>query len=97
MEKLRIDNPYAGGTIIEFDDGELYQRAKEIPYKIDNTEIAHIVSEYDSLDTIAFHYYGNSKLFWVIAIANGIIDPFTLIAGTSILIPNWQNFQSKYR
>lgn len=36
----------------------------------------HRVKETDNLDKLAFHYYGRPDLYWIIADANGILDPF---------------------
>ena len=36
----------------------------------------HILKETDTLDKLAFHYYGRPDLYWIIADANGILDPF---------------------
>lgn len=35
------------------------------------------VKDHERLDTIAFDYYGDSKFSWLIALANGILDPYT--------------------
>ena len=36
----------------------------------------HNIKETDTLDKLAFHYYGRPDLYWIIADANGILDPF---------------------
>lgn len=44
--------------------------------------------EYENrLDIIANKYYGTAKYWWVIALANYIIDPFDVPAGTQLRIP----------
>ena len=45
------------------------------------------MSEEDRLDIISTSFYGTPKYWWVIAIANNIIDPFTLEIGTNLRIP----------
>lgn len=95
MEKLRIDNPYNRGTEIDFSDNEPLLKPSNwvsIPAPDDNY---HQVTDYDTLDTLAFEFYGNSKYFWILAIANNMINPFGLIAGTSIRIPNINTFRNQ--
>ena len=43
--------------------------------------------EENRLDIIADDYYGTARYWWVIALANYIIDPFTLSIGTKLRIP----------
>lgn len=49
----------------------------------------HIVSKGDSnrLDIIANEYYGDATLWWAIALANDLIDPFSVPQGTVLRIP----------
>ena len=44
-------------------------------------------SEKDRLDLVSYSYYGTANYWWVIAIANEIIDPFDVPVGTSLRIP----------
>lgn len=53
-------------------------------------DIYHRVSDIDigRLDLLAYYYYRDPLLWWVIADANSITDQFTeLVAGEEILIP----------
>jgi len=34
------------------------------------------VKDHERMDTIAFDYYGDSKYFWLVALANDILDPY---------------------
>ena len=43
--------------------------------------------EENRLDIIANEEYGDQKLYWVIAMANNIIDPFNVKQGTVLKIP----------
>lgn len=49
----------------------------------------HIVTtqQIGRLDLIANQYYNNPSFYWVIALANDIIDPFIIDAGTILRIP----------
>jgi len=43
------------------------------------------------IDLIAHNYYGNENLWWIIAEANKIINPFFIPAGTILRIPSYNN------
>ena len=48
----------------------------------------HTLAAGERLDILAFHFYKNAEKFWLIADANGVIDPETLLEpGRPILIP----------
>lgn len=69
-----------------------------VSYDNDTSNIRyHIVtdSEANRLDKIAQKYYNDSTYWWLIAIANNIINPFILTAGTTIKIPNTQTYIAK--
>ena len=42
------------------------------------------------LDKVAFHYYNNVQLWWVIAQASGIRNPFNVPVGTILRIPPYE-------
>ena len=50
----------------------------------------HLVeqTELNRLDIIANKYYGDPTLYWVIAMANEMLDPFILQPNTVLKIPN---------
>jgi nucleoid-associated protein YgaU len=50
-------------------------------YKVD-------VTSQNRLDLIANSFYKNSRLWWVIAEANGIDDPYNVPAGTTLIVPS---------
>ena len=41
----------------------------------------------ERLDSLASVYYGDDELWWVIALANRIMDPFSLTVGMRLRIP----------
>lgn len=50
---------------------------------------SYIWEESSTLDSLAFDYYGDSQLWWVIADTNiATVDPFNIPCGTEILIPS---------
>lgn len=56
---------------------------------VSDTPIYHVVDilEENRLDKIAFEYYGDASLYWAIAMANNMVDPFILAPNTIIVIP----------
>ena len=48
--------------------------------------------EENRLDIVANDYYNNPKFWWMIAIANNIIDPFDVPIGTRVRIPDVLSF-----
>lgn len=54
------------------------------PYSYD----IHIVKDGETLQNIAFEHYENTRLWWVIAEANHIQNPFdAMIAGLKLIVP----------
>lgn len=41
--------------------------------------VAHMVSNYDTLDSLALSYYGRPDYYWIIADFNDILDPLSSI------------------
>jgi nucleoid-associated protein YgaU len=53
----------------------------------DTTLYSHLVTGVETIEYLAWRYYGDSKLWWRIAEANGLQFPLDLTAGTSLNIP----------
>lgn len=49
--------------------------------------VEHVLQAGERLDVVAWKYYGDSEYWWVVAIANRIMDPFSLTVGTRLRIP----------
>ena len=49
--------------------------------------LEHVLSVGERLDSLASVYYGDEELWWVIALANRIMDPFSLSIGSRLRIP----------
>jgi len=54
---------------------------------IENNDIFIYTKDGDRLDNIAYKYYGDNTLWWIIAKANGIRGIMALDVGTSLRIP----------
>ncbi len=93
--RLKDSNPYAGGSIIIFDDGTqiLEAQPKRV---IKNPKFrTHLVVEGDELTVLAYRYYGNlvtdaGKYWKVIAEENNLEKAHILeeMIGETILIPD---------
>ena len=71
-----------------FDGKEVYKTRiyPNIPLK--DTDVYVMTETGDRLDTLAFQYYEDSSLWWIIAAANNIHDaPMGLQDGTILRIP----------
>ena len=82
------DNPYDRGTLLNYLEGDQSIERKPVLYKPSTGDKFHIIKDTDQLDGIAFKYYNNSKLWWLIADVNLIFNPFELITGNKLIIPN---------
>jgi len=83
---------YENNTTRKTNDGRTVYRSKiypDIPLK--DTDIYVATETGDRLDTLAYQYYNDSSLWWIIASANNIHNsPFGLKDGTILRIP--QNY-----
>ena len=83
---------YENNDSKKLNDGRNVYRSKiypEIPLRDDDIYVASETG--DRLDTLAFQYYEDASLWWIIASANNIHNaPFGLKDGTILRIP--QNY-----
>lgn len=80
-------NPYSNSIAILFDNRDVVLE-RQIQKKVSNTLI-HTVKEGETIQSIAFQYYGDSG-YWVhICDVNNIFNPFVeLEEGMEIYIPS---------
>ena len=79
--------------IADIDNNVTYLESSN-PIKINSkNSVFHVVadSEEDRLDIIAKKYYGSASMYWVIAMANNLIDPTTVLSGTVLEIPSYES------
>jgi len=55
-----------------FDGKRVYKTTQYPEIRPQESDIIVISNEGDYLDTLAYKYYGDPTLFWIIALANGI-------------------------
>ncbi len=95
-------NLYNVGFIVAYKEEDFSLERNFLTYTQTDQDIFYTVIESDKLDTIAFKFFGNSKLWWYIAMANDVedtlVDPFRdLRVGMRLLIPNLENFKNFLR
>lgn len=87
-------NRYKDITIVKTDDGKRYRSTVKYPViNKKSTDIYIVGSQHDRLDNLAYKYYEDARLWWIIARANNL-GKGTLIVpiGTQIRIP--RDFQT---
>ena len=84
------ESRYSKSIVIK--EGDVYYIGGIDPlyYKDYPDNIIHIWSQYDRLDLLAKRYYGDHKLWWIIAEFNNIMYFFQEIeVGTKIYLPSY--------
>ena len=78
---------FTKGRITKYTDGTISIDTVDTVYMRPRNFKIHTVREGDTLQSIAFYHYKNSKEWEKIARANDFIDPFTLTIGSNLIIP----------
>ena len=81
---------YCNLRTIQDEDGKIYYESwfqKVVDYSSEDTYHTVTLKDENRLDIIANIYYGTPRYWWVIAIANYIIDPFDVPIGSYLRIP----------
>lgn len=73
----------------EYTNNIHHESWKKHTVRSSNEDEYYTVSNVDEgrLDIIAYNFYGTPRFWWVIALANEIIDPFDIPVGTTLRIP----------
>lgn len=94
--KLKDNNLFINGVVEDYGGDEQVLYRDKLTIVGNSLDKYHTVVYSDRLDKLAYRYYKNvsddpSKLWWVIADANGIHNPLDLstFVGKEILIPDW--------
>lgn len=81
------DSPYKNAYALNYGDGDYSLEAPIPSVPSSSNDIQHTVKDGETLQNIAFRYYGDSGKWYIIAEANGILNPFKeLESGTLIRI-----------
>lgn len=80
---------YENNETKKLNDGRVVYKSKLYPKIPKSDKDIYIVTQTgDRLDTLAYQFYENSSLWWIIASANNVHDaPFALPDGTELRIP----------
>lgn len=98
METLRLktDNLYADGFLIQLPNKNIILNRERIRYTPEVNDERHTVIQGETLTGIAYRKYryhteDPAKYWWIIADANGILNPLDLTdyVGAEILIPDF--------
>lgn len=88
MVNIPGTSPYEDSYVIKFHDGD--RSLERNISSISSDHIIHSVLEGETIQNIAFKYYGDSGMWGVIADANDILNPFEdLHADMELIIPNY--------
>ena len=85
-------SPYDNAIINEYDDGtDPTLDLDDLELLTPESTIIHTVLDGQTLQNIAYKYYKDSGLWYIIALANNIQNPFSdeLHAGQQLMIPNY--------
>ena len=81
-------SPYNQAYVLNYGDGDYSLEAVQTSVPSSSDDIQHTVKDGETLQNIAYRYYGDSGKRYLIAEANGILNPFKeLESGTLIKIP----------
>jgi hypothetical protein len=93
-------NRYQNIPIVKTGAGKRYysnSKYPEVPLSLDDIYV--ITNEGDRLDILAFQYYSDSSLWWIISIANDNLpqNSLYLLPGTQLRIPlNYADVLASY-
>jgi hypothetical protein len=82
---------YDNKTILKTSDGKPYYKGKVYPtIPLSESDIYVVTTIGDRLDYMAYNYYRDSELYWIISIANNNVTKGSLfpIPGTQMRIPS---------
>ena len=79
---------YKNYSTVRFKEGDIMLDRHPFIYRPSIKDKTHIVIMGDRLDTLAFKYYNDSSLWYIIADTNEIENPFEILGlGEELIIP----------
>lgn len=78
-------------------NGDFWGTRQPLRLREHNSDSFHVVTDADSkrIDLIAWKYYQDVRLWWVIAEFNNINNPLEIPEGTTLRIPSYERVQMK--
>lgn len=85
---------YTNSFVINYKEGGRSLHRDKLIHIEDINDRPYTIKEGDTLTALAYRFYGNSLLWYIIAdINDDVIDnPLKLTPGTDIIIPNHNNY-----
>lgn len=95
---MDIEGLYDRGYLVEFYEGDTAYYRTPISYMGSVTDKYHVVTDQETLHSIALKYYGSQYPWFILADVNAslIEDIFELVVGTTLLIPDLKIIYSLY-
>jgi len=98
MSELKSSSRYNWSALyLDSKNGDFFGTRQPLNLREDPSDMFHIVTDADSkrIDLIAWKYYKDVNLWWVIAEFNNIGNPLEIPAGTTLRIPSYSRVQMK--
>ena len=78
-------------------NGDFYGTRQPVKLREHPSDTYHVVTDRDSyrIDLIAWRYYRDVRLWWLIAEVNDIANPLEIPVGTKLRIPDYKRVQMK--
>ena len=82
---------------IDSKNGDFFGTRQPLKLREHPSDLFHVVTDADSkrIDLIAWRYYRDVNLWWVIAEFNNISNPLEIPTGTTLRIPSYSRVQMK--
>lgn len=77
-------------TIKDEETGKIHHESwnqQAIPLSSDDVYVTVTNETENRLDIIAYQQYGSARYWWILALANYIIDPFEIPTGSTLRVP----------
>lgn len=92
--EIAANSLYSDGIVNVFSDGSkqlMRLRSKHVPQSQD---FWHVLLDGETIYELANRYYGNEKIWWLIADANRLSNAINIayLVGQYLLIPNFDNY-----
>ena len=98
MSEIDYESRYNWSVLyVDKNNGDFYGTRQPLGLREDNSDLFHTVTDYDSkrIDLIAWKYYRDVKLWWIIADYNAIANPLEIPVGTTLRIPAYERVQMR--
>ena len=92
MSELNATSRYNFAALYRDKDGDYFGTRQLIKLSPHPSDTFHQVTDADSkrIDLIAYKYYKDVRLWWVIADANDVLNPLELQVGSILRIPSYE-------